>query len=394
MKTSSLTTVILTRSSFRWVNCQLEALSEMNTISEIKEALNHVPKTLGETYQTILKAIPSHQAQLTKRCLLWLAFSLKPMHLPSLAEAVLISEEKAVINDDVRLLRPEILVKLCSRLINFDVLTTSVDLAHSSVYDFLTSEELASSENSYFYLDESECYTSLAKRCINYMMLPAFSSGACTDKVALLKRFEEWPLLLYIRDTLLLHIRYAKLNSQLVPVLFDFFASHKKGTTTISEAKAIGPGGGGGGGNFGAWVQTAFPHVSNNTESSTPLYYAARMGHLKLVKLILQVQGTRDIELRGGFHKSTPLHVAAYYGHTAVVAELLNQGADPHELNANNESGLMWAELQGFEDIQRMLRDRGAVWGVQGRRAPSGAAVARRGEMKKWKVDLESEPVD
>ena len=297
---------------FRWAHCQLETLADQNTAQEIRSALRDVPRTLEQTYRAVLTRIPQQQAAVARQTLFWLAFALKPMRLKELSEAIIIGEHSAVIQEDMRLLRDEILLKSCSSLISYDTTSTCVTLAHSSVFIYLTSQEIKASKVRNFYLDERTAYNSVARRCINYMLLPAFDIGACPDWETLSNRLDQWPLLRYVAETLFAHLYYIDLDNDMTSFLLRFFATHDNPN----------------GGNFGAWVQACFPNVTGNIEDSAPLYYAARYGLLQIVPMILATESNKSLELPGGVYRSTPLHVAAWQGRTEVVAELLKAGAD------------------------------------------------------------------
>ena len=329
---------------FRWAHCQLETLADNNTAQEIKEALDDVPYTLELTYRALLKRIPQHQCAVARRTLFWVAFALKPMTLKELSEAIIINEHSSIIHEDMRLLRDEILVKSCSSLISYDFNTTCISLAHSSVFTYLTSPDIRRSDVSSFYLDAPTAYNSIARRCINYMMLPAFKAGACAESKLLQRRYSQWPLLGYVSETLFAHLYYIDLDPEMRTLLLRFFATHDQPN----------------GGNFGAWVQACFPSTLHNIEHSTPLYYAARYGLLRIVQIILATEGTRNLETSGGVYRSTPLHVAAWQGRTEVVAELLKAGASAKEMNDEGRPGLIWAVMFGYTDIERMLREAGA----------------------------------
>ena len=329
---------------FRWAHCQLETLADHNTAHEIKMALDDVPRTLEQTYQAFLARIPQHQCAIARKTLFWVAFALKPMRLKELSEAIIIGEHRAIIHEDMRLLRDEVLLKSCSSLISYDAESTCMTLAHSSVFIYLTSKEIKNSDVSQYYLDAQTAYNSITRRCINYMMLPAFKEGCCPDWETLQIRFDRWPLLHYVSKALFAHLYYIDLNNEMVSLLLHFFATHDQPH----------------GGNFGAWVQACFPSATDNIEESTPLYYAARYGLLQIVRMILATEGTRSLERAGGVFGSTPLHVAAWQGRTEVVAELLNAGASARELNDERRPGLIWAVLFGYTEIERMLREGGA----------------------------------
>jgi len=331
---------------FRWVQCQLEALTRKKTPRDIQNALANVPRTLAETYQGILSRIPSEDAETARQMLLWVSSVVKPMTLKELCEAIIIDEGKIVINEDVRLLNPRGTMELCSSLISYDHSTARVTLAHSSVLDYLISNDIQESDVRRFYMDPIDIFQAVPRRCIHYLMLSAFGTGCCLTEGELVRRLETWPLLTYIAETLFVHLEYADLrDAAFKDLLLRFFAAHRLPR----------------GGNFGAWVQAFAPETTYNIESSTPLYYAARFGLLQVVKLLLQTQGTVDLEKTGGRRGSTPLHVASWAGRTKVVKELLKAGANAKETSFRGQSGLLWAVMSGDHAIEQMLREAGAT---------------------------------
>lgn len=326
------------------MQCQLEALIGRNTPRDIRHALQQVPSSLEQTYTQILHRVPAHYTPMAKQALFWLAFALKPMTLTELCEASLIGDSGIDVDDDVRLLRKETLLEICGSLVRYNSVTTEVTMAHSSVYEFLTSDTIEKSNTRYFHLNANTAENSVTRRCIEYMCLPAFSSGCCADKKELTKRERAWPLLTYIAQTLFEHLQHIHLDDNMKSLLLRFFATHKQPN----------------GGNFGAWVNAFLPRTSKNIENSTPLYYSARFGLLEVVKLILSTDQRNDIELRGGRRYSTPLHVASWAGEAEVVRELLKAGASVNETSQSGSTGLMQAVKHGYKDIEIMLRAAGA----------------------------------
>ncbi|KAL9046740.1 MAG: hypothetical protein Q9214_000505 [Letrouitia sp. 1 TL-2023] len=333
---------------FRWVQCQLETLSTQRTPNDIRRALRDVPRTLEKTYRDILLRIRDEDVELAKQTLTWIAFAafaLKPLSLRELSEAVIIGDQFVEIDDDKRLLKPEILLRICGSLIRYNPSTTEVTHSHSSVWNFLTSAEICYSDASQFYIEIRDMDNSVIRRCLNYLLQPAFSSGACGDW-GLNKRLHDWPLLEYIAGTFIYHLDFVYLgDDSLVELLLQFFSTHSLPY----------------GGNFGAWMEAFNPKTSTNIEQSTPLYYASRFGLLHIVRLILETDGRRTLEMPGGVLGSTPLHVAAWQGHEEVVEELIRAGANAKEKNFAGESGLLWASRFGFEAIAKKLREAGAT---------------------------------
>lgn len=78
--------------------------------------------------------------------------------------------------------------------------------------------------------------------------------------------------------------------------------------------------------------------------------------------MILASEGTKNLEAPGGIYGSSPLHVATWQGRTNVVRELLKAGANASEVNLDGTPALLWAVKYGFVEIERMLRDAGAVF--------------------------------
>ncbi|KAL9608860.1 MAG: hypothetical protein Q9167_006325 [Letrouitia subvulpina] len=341
-----------------WINSQDDLHSLPSGLkAEIKDvlqkksggvALRDVPRTLEKTYRDILLRIKQEDVELAKQTLTWVAFAafaLKPLSLRELSEAVIIGHQYVEIDDDRRLLKPEILLRICGSLVRYNSNTTEVTLSHSSVWNYLTSAEICYSDASEFYIEIRDMDNSVIRRCLNYLLQPAFSSGACGDW-GLKKRLHDWPLLEYIAGTFIYHLDFVYLgDDSLVELLLQFFSTH-----SLPH-----------GGNFGAWIEAFNPKTSSNVEQSTPLYYASRFGLLRIVQLILKTDGTRTLEMPGGVLGSTPLHVAAWQGQEEVVEELLRAGANAKEKNFAGESGLLWACRFGFEGIAKMLREAGAT---------------------------------
>lgn len=277
---------------------------------------------------------------------------MKTMTFHELCEAVVIPDSGLMIAEDMndlRLLHPEQLLRTCSSLITYNVTTAHVSLAHSSVWQFLTSPGIRNSEVRRFSLNDENFAGEIGIFCLKYLCLPVFRSGYCRTEQELAQRLKDWPLLSYAAETLFEYLRYIKLDHHTRSLLLTFLSSYIKDR----------------GGNFGAWVQAFRPATISTIEAATPLYYAARFGLLHVVRLILQVEGTKSLEKPAGVYLSTPLHVAAFQGEAEVVRELLKVGANAREVNANGETGLAWAEAQGYTEIARMLIDAGASLGLQ-----------------------------
>ncbi|KAF3915237.1 Tankyrase-2 [Dactylellina cionopaga] len=97
--------------------------------------------------------------------------------------------------------------------------------------------------------------------------------------------------------------------------------------------------------------------ADDNNESA--LYIAAKLGHVECVKILLtEPEGQKaDIEYTEPAFGWTPLFTAAVHGHAAVVALLLQAGADYERLDMSGWSASEHSTLRGHIDITRMIFD-------------------------------------
>jgi Ankyrin repeats (3 copies) len=202
-----------------------------------------------------------------------------------------------------------------------------------------------------FHFDESEDLCALSCLVVDYLNMPCFASGYCPSKDDSHRRLVDWPLLEYVSDAWPVYMRVMSW-----PLSATRYRTERALQQFFSSASWPR------GGNFGSWVQVYIPrHLRLNQPLSHPLYYAARAGMAEVVKMILRVEGKGSLELQGGSQRSTPLHVACFYGHTATVKLLLEEGADPNEMNGRGERGIEWAERCHYHDIVELLLQHGAT---------------------------------
>ncbi|XP_033751574.1 palmitoyltransferase ZDHHC17-like [Pecten maximus] len=92
--------------------------------------------------------------------------------------------------------------------------------------------------------------------------------------------------------------------------------------------------------------------------NSTPLHWATRQGHLKMVVQLMSLGA--DPTLRDGEGCSC-IHLAAQFGHTAIVAYLIAKGNDVDMVDQHGMTALMYASYRIFAyDPVRMLLTFGA----------------------------------
>lgn len=293
-------------------------------------------------YQEILGEIPTYRAQPARMALLWLTFAIRPLNIDELAEAMGLYEPSEFANPSGRLFREkaEEILRSFRSLVDYNASTGLAQLDHDSVKQFL----LSKFPKKGFSIEPVEDMGYLCSLMLRYLNLPRLSSGYCpTDDLG--QRLEDLPLLTYISVALPRHLEFGAWESS------TYCQRVEESLKTLNSSVSLPCGG-----NFGAWAQvTADPWSRFSQTSLSPVYHAAKHGYLRILKMILDWEGDKNLDKKAGTFESTPLHVACFRGHTEVVRLLLSKGADPKEVNRKGLSGMDWARRYGFDAIIQLL---------------------------------------
>jgi len=113
------------------------------------------------------------------------------------------------------------------------------------------------------------------------------------------------------------------------------------------------------------------PELVNQNHYGTPLGKAAFMGHLEVVRMLVEDFGA-DVNLPGGFEKEPPLHQACCFARLNVAAYLISRGANVtarsghFELPTPLRSALLMLSNDNTPDrlaLFRLLVSKGALLG-------------------------------
>ncbi|KAL8968170.1 MAG: hypothetical protein Q9183_002589 [Haloplaca sp. 2 TL-2023] len=160
---------------FKWVACQLDQLSSALSIFEVRKLLKELPKDLDGTYTRVLNSIAENRTHYVFKVLKWLACSKMPVTLWRIAEIITIDvDEDPRVNFEKRFRDPKDVLTICPSLIVFkgeNLESTSVlELAHSSVREYLVHEPTQTGERRPYSFREPEAHAVIARDCIAYLL--------------------------------------------------------------------------------------------------------------------------------------------------------------------------------------------------------------------------------
>ncbi|KAK3655308.1 hypothetical protein LTR22_010338 [Elasticomyces elasticus] len=306
---------------FRWLECQMQYLAAQPTSRVVLRALNELPGTLDDTYESILLRVPQAVRPLLTEALSWLAFAHRPLRLVELNEAVIIEEGDHDVDVHCRLHTVDTLLALGQGLLRWDPTNSIVMLAHYSVWNYLTSRRITESRASFAYLDESFCMSRATRKCLTYLLMTPFAVGVCGQET-LTRLRTAYPLLDYVATRWALYARKSSLGTEEM----DLVAALLMDEGVLHENS-----------NFRFWIYNLFPDREGKIAiTASPLYYAASFGLRTVVEEMIKRgkvkrQKSSDpwyIEHKCGRSSSTAVVVAARRGHFDVVTVLREAGAD------------------------------------------------------------------
>ncbi|KAF8537946.1 hypothetical protein BDD12DRAFT_844729 [Trichophaea hybrida] len=327
---------------FRWAKCTLDEISRLRNDKAIKQALKKLPPDLNETYQRILDGISPDDKELALRIVRWLTLSLQPMQIGALIEGIALELEDTALDPEKFLNDPEDICDICGSLVELNLDTRTVALAHFSVKEFFVSPFRRRGAHPEFFIEPETANFELAKLCVTYLKLEHFSTGPCVTGEELARRCESYELYRYASLQWPAHARAH------VDVNDESFLSVIEPLFIASEMNP----------NFDSWIQ-AFEGISSRTISvknnletrydayrqsdsdaeTNRLIYACRLGLYSLAKAMISKgiglravtnENTIKIKNRSMLFKArgNALNAACESGDLKLVELVLSAGAD------------------------------------------------------------------
>ncbi|KAF8196082.1 hypothetical protein BJ912DRAFT_847098, partial [Pholiota molesta] len=329
---------------FRWVALQITDLQECPDQESVMAQLKNLPTGLYKTYNRILLKVSKPGRNDTKTFLRWLCFSVHPMTLAEIAEAVMVdldAKDGPQYTPSRRYFDKKDVLNRCSGLIIESEGT--MKLAHFSVKEYLLSD-LAESPGPLlnFHLTTAElCHSLISQTCLAYLL--QFDADDSVDSDIAVSH----PLAPYAAEHWILHAKTGGIDSYESPVSVSVQAiwGEKPDRTGLQN------------------TNLDYPYkVRGRRDTAPPLYYASLAGLQQLCLHLLEKEG---VNAQGGVYGNA-LQAASYQGHKAIVNALLKKGADPNVQGGEYSNALYAASYRGHEATVKVLLEKGADLDAQG----------------------------
>lgn len=325
---------------------------------DIRQALNHLPKGLAETYENILQKVDPGSVKVVRQTLQWLVCDVSTFTLAELYECLAIEQDMDCIDEEAQLSSPMDIYDLCGSLIAFTP-EGEVLLAHLSVKDYLLSDSINHGKASAFALSEADINAENAFKCLTYLLFAEFRKGPVRSADDFEVRLLNHPFLEHAS-------KYWPSYAE------NFSSSSEELKTRVLEffTPSCRP-------QFMSWLQVICSEVILRRQDmkrtaikrrkagynyypkhATPLYYAASFGIEHVVKALLE-QGA-EVDATGGRLGATAFHAAALRGHVKVMDILFQNGADPNKTDFIQKTPLNSAALVDNVEVIKYLLEHGA----------------------------------
>lgn len=350
----------------------IEALTREPTIGHVESALQGLPRELDETYKQAVTRIQSQGGNvsvLAENILCWVIHARRVLSIGEIRHALAIQLGKLEL-DDKFIPSAEMIGSVCAGLVTIDKGSDTVRLVHYTAQVYF---ERAWAE----FIPAA--HTNITKLCLTYLSFSVFDSGFCETYQEFERRLQANRFYDYAARNWGYHAYGA--SSDVEGLILQFLERHGKRSSSAQvimsdeddycfRERLCEPPEMTGlhlAAYFGLW--TSIIALFNNghrydadvkdSHGRTPLWLAAKEGHEKVVRLLLESGADPNVDNEYG----SPLSLAVDWGHYAVVKLLLENGADlDDEMRAGTytETPLGVAAQRGDHAMLKLLLENGA----------------------------------
>ncbi|SPO00191.1 related to ankyrin [Cephalotrichum gorgonifer] len=387
---------------FLWVKLQEPSLRSGKNKKQLEAAIDKTPAELGPLYDRNWERIlglPEEEKARAFSLLRWVAFSVRPLTVYEITEALLIDidyddlpVDEMPDSVDQDYIDSEIL-GVCGSLMEVRSVASecsaglkTVHLTHFSVKQYFLHRmsdrgSLLSANERLRSSSEAAHNTELARMCLRYVnMKSVWTEGPHEDKGQIPRSFRDYAASSWHRHATagdLTDAEMVRLTNELFDTenqnwhswraWFELSDQRKWMGKATSESPAAGPS------FYAAWLSLAGTvsflikerkyRVDDRTPTGiTPLAACCISGSVEIAKMLLEEGSDLTITTDDGW---IPLNIASRNGHVEVVKLLLNKGADPNITDKEGWASLSLASYHGHVEVVKLLLDKGANFTVR-----------------------------
>ena len=331
-----------------------------------REALQKLPPGLPKTYDRELSRIVGNDVKIAQKALKWLVCCQRPLLLNELHVAIAIvpgepfDVEEMLDND-------EFILDILGSLVRKNSHTSTIEVAHFSVTEYLTAPERKSSD---WFIDIKDGHTDLLTCCLTYLSYPNEENG----KNNLGRQSEFDAFMKYATFIWPLHAKHLEHDQRSTALVASFLQTPESDNYKFWSEM---------------WEERFDPNLRVSLPASqTGLYYAALFSLPNVVQLLVQRHPTAretsggvalvaaardgnehvvrlllepDVDLTARTTLGwTALHRAAYNGHHNVIKMLLDRRFEVNLKDFEGWTALHISVSEGYTDVVQLLLENGA----------------------------------
>ncbi|KAH8824083.1 ankyrin repeat-containing domain protein [Flagelloscypha sp. PMI_526] len=349
---------------FRMVTCQIDIIQRVNNSRQLRESLYSLPKSLSETYDYILKKIPSDlriQAHRLFNILSFASYNVSLVELSALLAVELSDEEDSEefprFQEANQFHNPLDVINLGTSLLSrvtYDD-RTYLQIAHASVKEHFLAQSYG-----WFSLNEDLAHRTIARCCVTLLLHFRIFDQGMPGEVFYNYSIHNWHVRIPngpAHTPAATLIRFVFLETRL---LLAAFFSLLDLVEIFLNARPWEPG-------------TLSEALVAATRSKRPYPIV-----LRCCTLLLSTGANVNVLTKSTF----PLEVASFAGNLEMVRFLIGKGAHVNQVGGDRGSPLRAAALSGNLELVRYLVEMGAkvnaIWGFYG---TALEASARKGHL-------------
>lgn len=313
---------------FLLAKLHVNALATKRTPKAVQEALHHLPASIDDTYNQAMQRIQAQNEdsrEIAMLVLLWTSSSTRPLNVREIEHACSVNFHSREVEPDAIDTASE-MVSLCTGLVTIDT-SKVVRLVHFSAQDYFEQHREAWFPGG---------HSALGQTCLGYLTMEVFDAGPCASASSFAARSEEYHLLDYASCCWGIHAAAAKQTDHDIEKTTRFLKNRAHRNPAVQAL---------------FYSRNFLATDWNGSAAAEAPHLVAYFGLTTISAYLLSAV---DCQNAVG---TTPLMYAAQMGHTSVVQYLFGKGADPNIFYSSDTSALHRAIHYRKLDTTKALLD-------------------------------------